>query len=33
MSQETPELFTGKQSRRAESNNIFLVYDGILRDE
>ena len=25
MNQETPELFTGEQSGRAESNNIFLV--------
>ena len=24
-SQETPELFTGEQSGRAESNNIFLL--------
>ncbi len=26
MSQETPELFTGKQSGRAESSNIFLSF-------
>ena len=33
MSQETPELFTGKQGGRAESSNIFYVYVDIVRGE